>query len=56
MNLKPWFLIKSGYYIVPSPSTALTFVDTRSMIIVILISMVDKNIITLKFYAPLQAF
>ena len=22
-NLKPWFLIKSGYYIVPSPSTAL---------------------------------
>ena len=23
MNLKPRFLIKSGYYIVPSPSTAL---------------------------------
>ena len=23
MNLKPQFLIKSGYYIVPSPSTAL---------------------------------
>ena len=23
MNLKPLFLIKSGYYIVPSPSTAL---------------------------------
>ena len=23
MNLKLWFLIKSGYYIVPSPSTAL---------------------------------
>ena len=25
VNLKPWFLIKSGYYIVPSPSTALDF-------------------------------
>ena len=24
-NLKPQFLIKSGYYIVPSPSTALIF-------------------------------
>ena len=24
MSLKPWFLIKSGNYIVPSPSTALT--------------------------------
>ena len=23
INLKPWFLIKNGYYIVPSPSTAL---------------------------------
>ena len=23
MNLKQWFLIKSGYYIVPCPSTAL---------------------------------
>ena len=23
INLKLWFLIKSGYYIVPSPSTAL---------------------------------
>ena len=23
INLKSWFLIKSGYYIVPSPSTAL---------------------------------
>ena len=23
VNLKPWFLIKSGYYIVPSLSTAL---------------------------------
>ena len=25
MNLKPQFLIKSGYYIVPSPSTSLGF-------------------------------
>ena len=22
VNIKPWFLIKNGYYIVPSPSTA----------------------------------
>ena len=26
INLKPWFLIKSGYYIVPSLSTALIFI------------------------------
>ena len=25
INLKPRFLIKSGYYIVPSPSTALQY-------------------------------
>ena len=32
VNLKPWFLIKSGYYIVPGPSTALifTYVPRRS--------------------------
>ena len=28
VNLKSWFLIKSRYYIVPSPSTALLYVFT----------------------------
>ena len=31
--LKPWFLIKSGHYIVPSPSTALVLMELHDNVI-----------------------
>ena len=44
MNLKPWFLIKNGYYIVPSPSTALvTPVKNLPAILTILKALVEQN-------------
>ena len=34
-NLKPWFLVKSGYYIVLSPSTALEHIKDVVLTIMI---------------------
>ena len=37
MNYKPWFLTKSGYFIVPSPSTTLKL-DTNPVAMIVIYS------------------